>query len=71
MEPLQFQVTMLDYDNYLGRIGVGRVFRGEIKVGDSVSLSKLDGSTKNFRVTKLFGYFGLKRVEIETAKLEI
>ncbi|MGI1804976.1 translational GTPase TypA [Exiguobacterium sp. TDN 0502] len=67
-EPLQFQVTMLDYDNYLGRIGVGRVFRGEIKVGDSVSLSKLDGSTKNFRVTKLFGYFGLKRVEIETAK---
>ncbi len=68
MEPLQFQVTMLDYDNYLGRIGVGRVFRGEIKVGDSVSLSKLDGSTKNFRVTKLFGYFGLKRVEIETAK---
>lgn len=68
LEPLQFQVTMLDYDNYLGRIGVGRVFRGEIKVGDSVSLSKLDGSTKNFRVTKLFGYFGLKRVEIETAK---
>ncbi|WP_312192577.1 translational GTPase TypA [Exiguobacterium sp.] len=68
MESLQFQVTMLDYDNYLGRIGVGRVFRGEIKVGDSVSLSKLDGSTKNFRVTKLFGYFGLKRVEIETAK---
>lgn len=68
MDPLQFQVTMLDYDNYLGRIGVGRVFRGEIKVGDSVSLSKLDGSIKNFRVTKLFGYFGLKRVEIEAAK---
>ncbi|WP_114571198.1 translational GTPase TypA [Exiguobacterium flavidum] len=67
-EPLQFQVTMLDYDNYLGRIGVGRVFRGEIKVGDSVSLSKLDGSVKQFRVTKLFGYFGLKRIEIQTAK---
>lgn len=67
-EPLQFQVTMLDYDNYLGRIGVGRVFRGEIKVGDQVSLCKTDGSIKQLRVTKLFGYFGLKRVEIEQAK---
>ncbi|EPE61830.1 GTP-binding protein TypA/BipA [Exiguobacterium sp. S17] len=67
-EPLQFQVTMLDYDNYLGRIGVGRVFRGKIKVGDQVSLCKTDGSIKQLRVTKLFGYFGLKRVEIEEAK---
>ncbi|WP_214827252.1 translational GTPase TypA [Exiguobacterium algae] len=67
-EPLQFQVTMLDYDNYLGRIGVGRVFRGEIKVGEQVSLCKTDGTVKQLRVTKLFGYFGLKRVEIEEAK---
>ncbi|KDN58080.1 MULTISPECIES: translational GTPase TypA [Exiguobacterium] len=67
-EPLQFQVTMLDYDNYLGRIGVGRVFRGKIKVGESVSLCKTDGSIKQLRVTKLFGYFGLKRVEIDEAK---
>ena len=57
-EPLQFQVALLDYNDYVGRIGVGRVFRGTIKVGDSVSLLKLDGSVKNFRVTKLFGYFG-------------
>ncbi|GAB2486879.1 translational GTPase TypA [Alkalibacterium psychrotolerans] len=67
-EPLQFQVSLLDYNDYVGRIGIGRVFRGEIKVGDSVTLSKLDGTTKNFRVTKLFGFFGLDRVEIDSAK---
>ncbi|MDM7499906.1 translational GTPase TypA [Lactococcus lactis] len=67
-EPLQFQVSLLDYNDYVGRIGIGRVFRGTIKVGDSVTLSKLDGSTKNFRVTKLFGFFGLDRQEIKEAK---
>ncbi|MEC6747551.1 translational GTPase TypA [Marinilactibacillus sp. XAAS-LB27] len=67
-EPLQFQVSLLDYNDYVGRIGIGRVFRGTIKVGDNVTLSKLDGSTKNFRVTKLFGFFGLGRVEIQSAK---
>ncbi|GEK91510.1 translational GTPase TypA [Alkalibacterium kapii] len=67
-EPLQFQVSLLDYNDYVGRIGIGRVFRGKIKVGDNVTLSKLDGSTKNFRVTKLFGFFGLERMEIEEAK---
>ena len=67
-EPLQFQVSLLDYNDYVGRIGIGRVFRGTIKVGDSVNLIKLDGSVKQFRVTKLFGFFGLNRVEIEEAK---
>ncbi|MFD1671177.1 translational GTPase TypA [Agrilactobacillus yilanensis] len=67
-EPLQFQVAMLDYNDYVGRIGIGRVFRGSIKIGDSVSVLKLDGSTKNFRVTKIFGFFGLKRIEINEAK---
>ncbi|ADC48265.1 MULTISPECIES: translational GTPase TypA [Alkalihalophilus] len=67
-EPLQFQVTMLDYNDYLGRVGIGRVFRGTIKVGQQVSLMKLDGSVKQFRVTKLFGFLGLKRTEIEEAK---
>lgn len=67
-EPLQFQVSLLDYNDYVGRIGIGRVFRGTIKVGDAVTLSKLDGSTKNFRVTKLLGFFGLDRVEIQEAK---
>ncbi|GEQ04818.1 translational GTPase TypA [Staphylococcus gallinarum] len=67
-EPLQFQVALLDYNDYVGRIGVGRVFRGTMRVGDSVSLLKLDGSVKNFRVTKIFGYFGLKREEIKEAQ---
>ena len=67
-EPLQFQVAILDYNDFVGRIGIGRVVRGSIKVGDNVTLLKLDGSKKNFRVTKLFGFFGLKRLEIKEAK---
>ena len=67
-EPLQFQVSLLDYNDYVGRVGIGRVFRGKIKVGDNVALNKLDGSIKNFRVTKLFGFFGLERKEIQEAK---
>ncbi|MGE8033747.1 GTP-binding protein TypA [Lysinibacillus sp. KCTC 33748] len=67
-EPLQFQVALLDYNDFVGRIGIGRVFRGTISVGQQVSLMKLDGTVKNFRVTKIFGFFGLKREEVETAK---
>ncbi|MBD1380936.1 translational GTPase TypA [Metabacillus arenae] len=66
-EQLQFQVALLDYNDYVGRIGIGRVFRGTMKVGQQVSLMKLDGSVKNFRVSKIFGFQGLKRVEIEEA----
>ncbi|PYZ98259.1 translational GTPase TypA [Alteribacter lacisalsi] len=67
-EPFQFQVTMLDYNDYLGRIGVGRVFRGTIRTGDQASLIAADGSVKKFRISKLFGFMGLKRLEIEEAK---
>jgi GTP-binding protein len=67
-EPLQFQVSLLDYNDYVGRIGIGRIFRGTMKVGQQVALMKLDGSVKQFRVTKMFGFFGLKRIEIEEAK---
>jgi GTP-binding protein len=67
-EPLQFQVALLDYNDYVGRIGIGRVFRGTMHVGQQVALMKLDGSTKQFRVTKIFGFFGLKRQEIQEAK---
>lgn len=67
-EPLQFQITMLDWDDYVGRIGVGRIYRGKVKVGDNITVMKRDGSTQNFRVTKLFGFFGLKRIEIKEAK---
>ncbi|SFA76267.1 MULTISPECIES: translational GTPase TypA [unclassified Bacillus (in: firmicutes)] len=67
-EPLQFQVALLDYNDYVGRIGIGRVFRGTMQVGQQVALMKLDGSVKQFRVSKIFGFFGLKRQEIEVAK---
>lgn len=66
-EPLQFQVALLDYNDYVGRIGIGRVFRGTMKVGQQVALMKLDGSVKQFRVTKIFGFFGLKREEVQEA----
>ncbi|MDM5297780.1 translational GTPase TypA [Bacillus pumilus] len=67
-EPLQFQVALLDYNDYVGRIGIGRVFRGTMQVGQQVALMKVDGSVKQFRVSKIFGFQGLKRVEIEEAK---
>ncbi|HEX5564285.1 MAG TPA: translational GTPase TypA, partial [Sporosarcina sp.] len=66
-EPLQFQVSLLDYNDYVGRIGIGRVFRGTMKVGQQVTVLKRDGSTKNFRVTKMYGFLGLKRIEIQEA----
>ena len=67
-QPLQFQVSLLDYNEYVGRIGIGRIFRGKMKVGDNVTLMKVDGTSKNFRITKMFGFFGLDRVEINDAK---
>lgn len=57
-EPLQFQVALLDYNDYVGRIGIGRVFRGTMQVGQQVALMKVDGSVKQFRVTKIFGFKG-------------
>lgn len=66
-EPLQFQVSLLDYSDYVGRIGIGRVFRGTMKVGQQVTVLKRDGSKKNFRVTKMYGFLGLKRIEIQEA----
>jgi len=66
-EDLQFQPALLDYNDYVGRIGVGRVHNGKIKVGQMVTCHRLDGTTKQFRVQKLFGYLGLKKIEIEEA----
>ena len=65
--PLQFQPALLDYNDYVGKIGVGKVFNGKIKVGQMVNCIRLDGTEKSFRVQKLFGYVGLKRIEIESA----
>ncbi|MFC7681531.1 translational GTPase TypA [Paenibacillus sp. GCM10028914] len=66
-EPLQFLVTLMDYNEYLGRIAVGRVNRGVIKQGQSVAVMMRDGSSKTARIEKLFGFQGLKRVEIAEA----
>ena len=67
-EPLQFQPALLDYNEFVGRIGIGRVHNGKIKVGQMVSCIRLDGSVKNFRIQKLFGFLGMKRLEIEEAE---
>ena len=64
--PLQFQPALLDYNDYVGRIGVGRVARGTIKVNQTVTCMRLDGTNKQFRIQKLFGFSGLKRVEVES-----
>ncbi len=66
--PLQFQPALLDYNDFVGRIGIGRIQNGKIKVGQMVSCVRLDGSVKQFRVQKLFGYLGMRRLEIETAE---
>ncbi|GAX90052.1 translational GTPase TypA [Effusibacillus lacus] len=67
-EPLQFQVTLLDYNDYLGRIGIGRIQRGEIKLNSQVAVMKVDGTIQKSRVTKLYGFIGLNRVEVESAQ---
>src|SRR5690625_3422156 len=66
-EPLQMQITLLDYNDFVGRIGIGRIKRGKIHVGDRVVVMKQDKTKKAFRVTKLFGFIGLKRIEINEA----
>jgi GTP-binding protein len=65
--PLQILVASLDYDNYLGRLAVGRIVRGRITAGRDAVVCRLDGSTARGRVTKLFAYDGMKRVEIPEA----
>ena len=64
---LQFQPALLDYNDYVGRIGIGLVKSGTIKVNEMVSCVRLDGSIKQFRIQKLFGFLGLKRIEIKEA----
>ena len=65
---LQFQPALLDYNDFVGRIGIGVVKRGNIKVNQMVSCVRLDGSIKQFRIAKMFGYIGLKRIEITEAE---
>ena len=65
---LQFQPALLDYNDFVGRIGIGRVKRGKMKVNEMVSCIRIDGSIKQFRIQKMFGYMGLKRIEVTEAK---
>jgi GTP-binding protein len=65
--PLQILVANLDSSDYLGRIAIGRIFNGRVKIGDPVSVCKLDGTFADTKVTKLFAFDGLKRVDIEEA----
>jgi len=65
--PLQFQPALLDYNDYGGRIGIGRLKSGTIKENEMVSCVRLDGTIKQFRIQKLFGFLGLKRIEIKEA----
>ena len=65
--PLQFQPALLDYNDYVGRIGIGRIQRGKIKVNESVTCVRADGTHSQFRIQKLYGFLGLHRVEIKEA----
>ena len=67
--PLQLLFSSLDYDDYLGRIGVGRVERGSVKEGQQAVLCKQDGTTQNVKVVKLYSFEGLQRVECREAKM--
>jgi GTP-binding protein len=64
---LQLLIANLDYSDYLGRLGIGRVFSGSVRVGETVAVSRRDGSLVSQKVTKLYGFEGLRRVEIAEA----
>src|SRR5512135_2472760 len=65
--PLQMLVASLDYDNYLGRLAIGRIVNGRMRPGQDVVICKLDGSTQKARLTKLMVFEGLKRLEVAEA----
>ncbi len=65
--PLQLQVALLDYNDFVGRIGIGTIHRGTIRVNDNVSVVRNDGTNRQFRILKLYGFVGIKRIEIESA----
>jgi GTP-binding protein len=68
-EPLQILVANLDYSDYLGRLAIARVFNGTLRTGEEVGIVKLDGSLEKVKITKLFSFSGLKRVDIEETEL--
>jgi GTP-binding protein len=66
--PLQLLVTTLGYDDYVGRMAIGRVMQGEITLGQRITRCLLDGTFETVKVTKLYGYKGLQQVEIDSAR---
>jgi GTP-binding protein len=64
---LQLLIANLDYSDYVGRLGIGRIFNGTIRTGDTVGVAKLDGALQTMRITKLYGFEGLTRVDIDAA----
>ena len=67
-EPLQLQVSTLAYDDYIGRLGIGRITKGKIKEGHSVAVAKADGSIVQRKINQVFVYRGLKRVAVQEAE---
>ena len=67
-QPLQLLFSSLDYDDYVGRIGVGKVERGRVKMGQNVVICKQDGTQQNVKVSRLYQFEGLRRAEVENAK---
>ena len=65
--PLQMQVALLDYNDFVGRIGIGTIKKGALHLGDSVSVCRLNGTTSTFKIMKLFGFENTKRIEINEA----
>jgi len=64
---LQLMIANLDYSDYLGRLGIGRIFSGRVRVGDTVAVAKRDGRLVTTKVTKLYAFDGLKRVDVDGA----
>ena len=67
-KPFQMQPALLDYNDFVGRIGIGVIKQGKVSINESVTCLRLDGSKKQFKVLKLFGYYGLNRIEIDHAE---
>ncbi len=67
--PLQIQVANLDYSDYLGRLAIARVFNGSLRTGEEVGIAKLDGSLEKVKITKLFSFSGLQRVDITATQV--
>jgi len=67
-EPLQLQISTLAYDDYVGRLGIGRIYRGVVNEGQTVAIAKTDGSIQNARISKLMVYEGMKQVHVKEAR---